>query len=237
MGACGAGEAVVTIEKDSVVVEANGASVTVPMERLTFEGLEHLPTATAAPAGASGTSRASRATPTPRPVSTPTPRPTATPTAAPAADTGDWTTFDYDGSEAAWRSIQLEAYETGYRDGDATLSVACFDAKDGGARYLSVSVHWDTYHGLHGNDISTHLTWGEDTGSKQYEDWVGSDDGDSVSPRYSRTQRHDKAFIALLGRFDHLEITANGLLGWPDGKFNLNGFEAAYEPVKEYCAT
>ena len=213
------------------MVEADGASVTVPMDRLTIVGIENLPTATAVPAGASGASRAASQTPTAKP----TPGATATPTAAPTANMGDWTAHEYDLGDATARSVELEAYWSGYLENDqATLSVSCVAPQDGRAKYPNVAVFWEKYHGLHGDDISVILEW--DNGGPQFQDWVGLEDGDTMFLPFSTTSRHDKAFINLLTRFDHLEISARGELDFGWGKFNLDGFDAAYEPVKQYCA-
>ena len=176
-------------------------------------------------------------TPTPRPVVTPTPspKPTPTPTAtlSPTQTTGDWFLRDWrSDSILPTVSVGLEAYETGYEEGDATLWVVCFNS-DSLGRYLSVSIRWDTYVTIL-DDRSAHLEW--DGGPTEFERWEGSSSGESVSPQFSRTHRHDKAFIARLGQHQHLEFAVESLDGWHRANFNLDGFNMAYAPVAEYCA-
>ena len=174
-------------------------------------------------------------TPVPTATATPTatPRPTMPPTPLPTipTDSGDWFPSDYDSETLSWRGIRLEAYETGYREGDADLSVTCFNSP-GLGKYLSVSIRWDSYVSIL-DDLSTHLDW--DNNPTEFEEWDAGSSGESVSPRYSRTHRHDRAFIAKLGQHQHLDFAVDSYDGWHNAKFDLSGFAGAYQPVNEYC--
>ena len=181
-----------------------------------------------------------QATPTPTATAvtlpTATPRPTATPlpaaTPTPIGSTGDWILRDRrNDSTLPTISVGLEAYETGYQEGDATLWVVCFNS-DSLGRYLAVSIRWDTYVTIL-DDRSTHLEW--DGGPTQFERWDGSSSDQSDSPQFSITHRHDKAFIARLGQHQHLDFAVESLDGWHRADFNLEGFNVAYAPVAEYC--
>lgn len=157
--------------------------------------------------------------------------PKPTPTAIPQSFTGAWYESIHDSSTLSWRGIQLEAYETGYQEGDAKLSVTCFDS-DASDRYLSVSIRWDSYVSVL-DDLSAHLDW--DDNPTEFEEWDSGSSGKSVSPRYSRTHRHDQAFIAKLGKHQHLDFTIDSYDGWHGAKFDLAGFSGAFQPVSAYC--
>ncbi len=146
-------------------------------------------------------------------------------------DTGDWTPFSSNGDTVSWRSVSLEAYETGYDEGDARLRVTCFNSENLG-KYLSVSVRWDSYVSVL-DDLSVHLNW--DSGPTEFERWDAGGDGDRVNPRFSTTHRHDKAFIAKLMEHRHLGFTVESYDGFHNAKFNLEGFSVAFRVVAEYC--
>ena len=164
------------------------------------------------------------------PTSTPVPTPIPAPTTAPT-DVGEWVQNDYESEDLSWKSIYLYAYETGYEEGDARLSVTCLDSPRLG-KYLSVDIRWDSYVTIL-DDRSAHLSW--NSGETEFEKWDGSSGGHRVSPQYSRNQRHDKRFIENLDQYQHLEFSVESVDGWHGATFDLVGFSGAYEPVREYC--
>ena len=167
-------------------------------------------------------------------ITTPTPAPTPMPTStpAPSGDTGEWTLWDRSDSEVSSAvSVILEAYETGYEEGDADLRVTCFNDESLG-RYLSVVIGWETYVTIL-DDRSAHLNW--DSGPTEFERWDGGGDGTYVSYPYSRSNRDDRAFVANLLEHQHLEFAVESVDGWHRANFQLTGFSAAYEPVRRHC--
>ena len=101
-------------------------------------------------------------------------------------------------------------------------------------RYLAVSIWWDSYVSIL-DDLSAHLDW--DSNPTEFERWDPGSDGDIVSPRYSNTHRHDKAFIAKLMQHKRLAFAVESYDGWHNAKFELTGFAEAYKPIASYCGS
>ena len=172
------------------------------------------------------------------PTITPTPLVTVLPIDVPPAygaseSTGEWYASDHDSENLSWRSVHLEAYETGNQQGDADIGVVCFNSDPPLGKYLSVDITWDTYVTIL-DDRSARLNW--DGGPTQSERWDSSGtSGYSVGPRSSRTDRYDQQFIDKLLQHDHLEFAVESYDGYHTAEFNLAGFAAAYKPVEDYC--
>ena len=111
------------------------------------------------------------------------------------------------------------------------MKVACFDSP-GLGKYLNVSIRWDSYVSIL-DDLSAHLNW--DSEPTEFEEWDSGSSGESVGPRYSRTHRHDRAFISNLLEHAHLEFAVESYDGWHRAKFDLAGFPSGYRPVEQYC--
>ena len=95
-----------------------------------------------------------------------------------------------------------------------------------------MSIKWESYVSILDNR-SVRLDW--DSNPTERDHWDAGSDGDSVSPRYSTTHRHDKAFIDRLMKHEHLDFAVESYDGFHDAKFNLKGFNGAYQTVAEYC--
>ena len=177
------------------------------------------------------------AAPVPTAMPAPAPQPTTVPISDPTpdpSDTGDWVyrggTLD---SGTTFRSVELPAYRTGSGDGDALLSVICFDPPTL-SPILTVAVFYD-FAVTAQQTIQVQLSW--DQGASVTETWTGYPGDTFISPRFHSASLYDRQFVSKLLVHDHLSLQAQGTLRNLESDFRLHGFGNAYMPVRSYCGS